>query len=124
MIRTGWRSIGLLWMLAAFTAPALAQDYLSNKTEVEELLSGNTFIGIYLRTESAFTLNFAADGKLTDAAGANGRWWVDDEGRYCREWLDGRLKGNSGCMHLELEDGQLAMYSNGKKVVEGVFVKP
>ena len=46
--------------------------------------------------------------------------WVDDQARYCREWLDGKLKGNTGCMNLELEDGQVALYSEGKKVVEGI----
>ncbi len=107
--------------LSTASAGALAQDFMSSKAEVEKLLTGATFIGVYLRTESAYTLKFGSDGTLTDATGARARWWVDDQARYCREWLDGKLKGNTGCMNVELEDGQLALYSEGKKVVEGII---
>lgn len=114
---------------ALFTAVALtaaagsvhAQGFLSDRAEVEQLLSGATLIGVYLRTETAYTLKFGTDGTLTDASGATARWWVDEEGRYCREWLDGKLKGNRGCMNVELEDGQVALYSDGRKVVEGII---
>lgn len=99
-----------------------AQQFMRKQAEVESLLSGSTFIGIYLRTESAYTLNFGADGKLTDASGGVGRWWVDEEGRYCREWLEGKLQGNKACMDVELEDGQVALFSKGEKVVEGIVV--
>jgi len=107
----------------AFTAVsgnALAQNFITDKAQVEKLLTGATFIGVYLRTESAYTLKFDTDGTLTDTTGAKARWWVDDQARYCREWLDGKLKGNTGCMNVELEDGQVALYSEGKKVVEGI----
>ena len=107
----------------AFTAVsgnALAQNFITDKVQVEKLLTGATFIGVYLRTESAYTLKFDTDGTLTDTTGAKARWWVDDQARYCREWLDGKLKGNTGCMNVELEDGQVALYSEGKKVVEGI----
>lgn len=107
--------------LSAAAGGAMAQNFITDKAEVEKMLSGATFIGVYLRTESAYTLSFGTDGKLTDATGANGRWWVDDQGRYCREWLDGKLKGNSGCMEVEFEDGQIALYSKGKKVSEGIL---
>ena len=60
-------------------------------------------------------------GRKNDTTGAKARWWVDDQARYCREWLDGKLKGNTGCMNVEFEDGQVALYSEGKKVVEGVL---
>ena len=63
---------------------------------------------------------FEKDGTLIDTTGAKARWWVDEQARYCREWLDGKLKGNTGCMNVELEDGQVALYSEGKKVVEGI----
>ena len=106
--------------LSAVSGGALAQNFMTNKAEVEKLLTGATFIGIYLRTESAYTLKFGTDGTLTDTMGAKARWWVDDQARYCREWLDGALKGNTGCMNVEFEDGQVALYSEGKKVVEGI----
>ena len=96
------------------------QNFITDKAQVETLLTGATFIGVYLRTESAYTLKFGTDGTLTDTTGAKARWWVDDQARYCREWLDGKLKGNTGCMNVELEDGQVALYSDGKKVVEGI----
>ena len=98
----------------------MAQKFITDKAEVEKLLTGATFIGVYLRTEAAYTLKFGSDGTLTDTTGAKARWWVDDQARYCREWLDGKLKGNTGCMNVELEDGQVALYSEGKKVVEGI----
>jgi len=97
--------------LGAASGGALAQNFMKDKAEVEKLLTGATFIGVYLRTESAYTLKFGTDGTLTDTTGAKARWWVDDQARYCREWLDGKLKGNTG---------QVALYSEGKKVVEGI----
>ncbi|MFT3760156.1 hypothetical protein [Thauera sp.] len=120
-IRTAGRVLLAATALSAATGSAMAQNIITDRAEVEKMLSGATFIGVYLRTESAYTLNFGADGKLTDASGANGRWWVDDQGRYCREWLDGKLQGNSGCMEVESEDGQIALYSKGKKVSEGIL---
>ena len=105
---------------SAASGGALAQNFITDKAQVETLLTGATFIGVYLRTESAYTLKFGTDGTLTDTTGAKARWWVDDQARYCREWLDGKLKGNTGCMNVELEDGQVALYSDGKKVVVGI----
>lgn len=100
---------------------AMAQTFMTSKSEVETLLSGATFVGIYLRTETAYVLQFGTDGHLTDSTGAKARWWVSDKGEYCREWLDGRLAGNKGCMGVVLEDGQLSLHSDGKKVAEGVL---
>ena len=107
--------------LSAASGAALAQNFISNKAEAEQLLSGATLVGIYLRTETAYTLKFGTDGSLTDTTGAKARWWIDDQGRYCREWLDGKLAGNKGCMNIEFEDGQVALYSEGRKVVEGIL---
>jgi len=115
------RSLAMALALSTMSASAMAQNFVTSKAEVEQLLSGAIFIGVYLRTESAYTLKFGTDGTLTDTTGAKARWWVDDEARYCREWLDGKLKGNTGCMNVELEDGQVALYSEGKKVVEGII---
>lgn len=105
--------------LSAASGAAMAQSFITNKAEAEQLLSGATLVGIYLRTESVYTLKFGTDGTLTDTSGAKARWWVDEQGRYCREWLDGKLGGNKGCMNIEFEDGQVALYSDGRKVVEG-----
>ncbi len=107
--------------LSAVSGAAMAQNFVSTKAEAEQLLSGATLVGIYLRTETAYTLKFGTDGTLTDTTGAKARWWIDEQGRYCREWLDGKLKGNTGCMGIEFEDGQLALYSEGRKVVEGIL---
>lgn len=107
--------------LSAVASAAMAQNFISTKAEAEQLLNGATLVGIYLRTESAYTLKFATDGSLTDTTGAKARWWIDDQGRYCREWLDGKLAGNKGCMNIEFEDGQVALYSEGRKVVEGIL---
>jgi len=106
---------------ATASGSALAQNFITDKAEVEKLLTGATFIGVYLRTESAYTLKFGSDGTLADSTGAKARWWVDEQARYCREWLDGKLKGNTGCMNVEFEDGQVALYSEGRKVVEGIL---
>lgn len=114
------RTLLAVLVLATASGGALAQKFMTDKVEVEKLLTGATFIGVYLRTESAYTLKFGTDGTLTDATGAKARWWVDAQARYCREWLDGKLKGNTGCMNVEFEDGQVALYSEGKKVVEGI----
>ena len=107
--------------LSAVASAAMAQNFISTKAEAEQLLNGATLVGIYLRTESAYTLKFATAGSLTDTTGAKARWWIDDQGRYCREWLDGKLAGNKGCMNIEFEDGQVALYSEGRKVVEGIL---
>lgn len=117
IVRSLLASVAIL----ATCGAAQAQSFVTSKAEVEQLLSGATFIGVYLRTESAYTLKFGTDGSLTDSSGAKARWWVDEEARYCREWLDGKLKGNSGCMNVEVEDGQVALYSEGRKVVEGII---
>lgn len=106
-------------VLAGAASGAMAQSFMTDKAEVEKLLTGATFKGVYLRTQSAYTLEFGSDGTLTDTTGAKARWWVDDEARYCREWLDGKLKGNIGCMNVEREDGRISLYAAGQKVVEG-----
>ncbi|GAB4302162.1 MAG: hypothetical protein Kow0096_23510 [Thiohalomonadaceae bacterium] len=112
-----------LMALALLAGAAAAEDYLRNKAEVEALLSGATLNGVYLRTQSAYTLEFRADGTLVDKNGAGARWWVNDSGQYCREWLSGRLAGNQACMDLAREGQRVVVYSNGKKVAEGELVR-
>lgn len=118
-LRNTKRALVAVVALSAVSGAAMAQNFISSKAEAEQLLSGSTLVGIYLRTESVYTLKFGTDGTLTDTSGAKARWWVDEQGRYCREWLDGKLAGNKGCMNIEFEDGQVALYSDGRKVVEG-----
>lgn len=108
-----------LMTLALLAGTAAAEDYLRNKAEVETLLRGATLHGVYLRTQSAYTLEFRADGTLVDKNGAGARWWVNDSGQYCREWLSGQLAGNQACMDLARNGQRITLYSNGKKVAEG-----
>jgi len=120
MTRTARTRLAAL-VLATAAGGAMAQSFMTDQAAVEKLLTGATFQGVYLRTQSAYTLAFGTDGTLTDTTGAKARWWVDDEARYCREWLDGKLKGNTGCMNVEREDGRVSLYSAGQKVVEGTI---
>lgn len=115
------KRLGIATLALGMSTGVLAQAFITDKAEVETLLSGATFVGVYLRTESAYMLKFGTDGKLTDSTGASARWWVSDKGEYCREWLDGRLAGNKGCMGVVFEDGQVSLHSDGKKVAEGVL---
>ena len=105
--------------LALLAGAASAQDYLRDQTEVRALLEGATLSGVYLRSQSPYTLEFRADGSLVDQRGESARWWVSDTGQYCREWLTGRLAGNKACMDLVLDGNRIHMYSNGNRVAEG-----
>lgn len=107
--------------LAISGGAVAAQDYLRDHAEVEALLSGATLSGIYLRSQSAYVLEFHPDGSLVDGHGASARWWVSDSGQYCREWLSGRLAGNKACMELTRNGDQIAIYSNGNRVAEGTL---
>ncbi|SCZ52129.1 hypothetical protein [Thiohalomonas denitrificans] len=113
----------LFWLvLLGCSSTVHGADYLRDKSEVRSLLEGQILQGTYLRTGSAYTLEFAEDGTLRNSSGAEGRWWVNDQGQYCREWLSGRLKGNKACLDLMAEDdGGIAIYSRGKRVAEGLL---
>jgi hypothetical protein len=106
-------------LLIATGGGVYAQDFLRDPAEVQALLSGTTLSGVYLRSNSPYTLEFRPDGTLVDAHGASARWWVDEDGRYCREWTSGRLAGNRACMDLVLEGNRIHMYSSGNRVAEG-----
>lgn len=103
----------------AVGAVAMAEGYLKNRSEVEALLTGATLNGVYLRTQSPYTLEFRADGVLINQTGAEARWWVSETGQYCREWLTGQLMGNKACMDIARSGERIAIYSNGNKVAEG-----
>ncbi|OGT87575.1 MAG: hypothetical protein A2286_00205 [Gammaproteobacteria bacterium RIFOXYA12_FULL_61_12] len=110
-------------ILSVFLATTvLATDFLRNPAEVRGLLNGKRLEGLYLRTQSAYSLSFRKDGSLVDQEGAQGRWWVNEQGQYCRKWETGKLQGHEACLDLALEGGKIAIYSGDKKVAEGALV--
>lgn len=100
---------------------ALAADYLRDYKEVHTLLNGSRLDGTYLRTNSPYSLSFDNDGIVVNQKGEQGRWWVNELGQYCRVWSTGRLKGNLACLDLLREGELIAIYSNEKRVAEGVL---
>lgn len=102
---------------------AFAGEALRDPQAVEVLLKGATLQGVYLRTGSAYTLEFREDGQLVDGRGAAARWWVNDQGQYCREWLSGQLAGNRACMDIRQEGRHIQLYSAGKRVAEGELLR-
>jgi len=114
-----WR-VTLLGLVALLgMGNPFAAEVLKDKAVVEQLLKGTTLNGIYLRTQSEYRLEFRSDGTLINQAGAEGRWWVSEEGQYCREWLSGPLTGNQACLEIVKAGEQIEIYSQGKKVAEG-----
>lgn len=113
-------SMLILSVLVA-TAP-FAQDLLRDPAQVKTLLNGKRLEGLYLRTQSAYSLSFRKDGSLVDQEGAQGRWWVNEQGQYCRKWETGKLQGHEACLDLALEGEKIAIYSGDKKVAEGALV--
>jgi hypothetical protein len=103
------------------TAEIVAAEYLTDPAEVDALLRGTVLHGTYLRTRSAYTLHFRADGTLINQRNETGRWWVNEEGQYCREWDTGRLAGNKACMSLIRDGGQIEFHSRGRKVAVGTL---
>lgn len=87
-----------------------------------ERLAGSSFKGIYVRAGTQYSMEFGRDGNLSDSAGRSGRWWVDDQGLYCREWADGPMAGVETCMEVIFHLGRVAIYSGDDKVLEGEIV--
>lgn len=112
-------SLTSLAAAAALNGVAVAQDFLNDQAQVQALLSGAILTGTYLRTNSPYELEFRADGSLVNQRGESARWWVNDSGQYCREWIDGRLAGNEACMKITHDDNRISIYSGGRKVAEG-----
>lgn len=102
---------------------ASAVDYLRGYEQVYTLLSGSRLEGIYLRRNTPYTLTFHTDGTIVNQRNEQGRWWVNQQGQYCRVWETGRLKGNSSCMYLAREGDRVAIYSRDKRVAEGVLLR-
>ncbi len=103
------------------SANSLAADYLSGQAQVTTLIKGKVLHGTYLRTGSAYSLRFGSDGTLVNQREETGKWWVNEQGQYCREWNTGRLSGNRACMHIALEQEKIAFYSRGKRVAVGIL---
>jgi hypothetical protein len=113
----------LLLILIGACAQAQADEFLRDKGAVEALLSGARLHGTYLRTGTDYTLEFHPDGRLTDGRGKAARWWVNEQGQYCREWLSGRLAGNQACMDIQTSGQYIELHANGKKVAEGELLR-
>ncbi len=113
-------SITIVSLLAT---ASYAADYMRNPSEVHNMLDGATLKGTYLRTQSPYSLNFNTDGILINQRGEKGRWWVNQQGQYCRVWATGRLQGNMSCLDLAREGDAIAIYSKDKRVAEGVLVR-
>lgn len=115
------RLIPAALILALTTSPLLAADYLRDQAKTTALLSGTLLKGIYLRTNSPYSLQFNSDGTLVNQRGEQGNWWVNEQGQYCRKWSSGRMQGHQACLDLAIEDDQLVIYSSDKKVAAGTL---
>ncbi len=111
---------GVLLLGGASLAQADASSSAAN--ELKTTLSGATFSGTYLRAGTPYTMAFGEDGRLSDSAGREGRWWVDESGDYCREWETGPMAGVTTCMEVIIHMGRVAIYSGDEKMLEGELV--
>ena len=118
------RALSLLQIitLVLIASTASAADYLRKHADAHALLKGYKLEGTYLRTNTPITLSFKIDGTLVNQRGELGRWWVNQQGQYCRVWSTGRLKGHWTCLDLAKEGEKITIYSRDKKVAEGVLV--
>lgn len=112
-----------LMVMGVFAAEASAAEYLRDYKEVHLMLNESRLEGTYLRTNTPYSLNFLMDGTVENQKGERGRWWVNELGQYCRVWSTGRLKGNLACLDLMREGERIAIYSQDKRVAEGVLVR-
>lgn len=105
------------------SSSASGADYLRDYAQVYTMLEGSRLEGIYLRTNTPYSLRFLTDGTVVNQLGEQGRWWVNQQAQYCRVWATGRLKGNLSCLDLAREGERIAIYSSDKKVAEGLLVR-
>lgn len=116
------------WLAGAAVAaePASGQEgrpASAYKTDLEAALTGAAFSGNYVRDGSPYSLHFGADGMLQDNRGNEGRWWVNGEGEYCREWSTGPLAGSDACMEVLIHGRRMAVYSGDERVLNGMIVR-
>lgn len=109
--------------LVFFSSVVSAADYLRSHADTHALLKGYKLEGTYLRSNTPITLNFKIDGTLENQRGEQGRWWINQQGQYCRVWSTGRLKGHWTCLDVAKQGDGIAIYSNDKKVAEGTLVR-
>lgn len=117
------RSLIAVLLLGVLMGTVWAENYLRDQREVSAMLAGTILQGTYLRTQSAYSLQFNKDGSLINQKGEQGNWWANEKGQYCRKWSTGRMKGHEACLDLAQEGEQIAIYSNGKKVAIGNLVR-
>lgn len=127
-IGKNWVAMGAAFSCLAGAAlaaePAAGDDARqAYKAEVEAALSGSVFTGTYARDNSPYVLEFGADGTLKDNRAGEGRWWVNDDGEYCREWSTGPLAGTSACLEVIVHGKRMAVYSGNDKVLDGAIVR-
>jgi hypothetical protein len=125
-----WMIVGAA--LSCLTGVALAAEPASDyeaqraseyKAEIEKALTGAVFTGTYARDNSPYVLQFGEDGTLTDNRNSEGRWWVSDQGEYCREWSTGPLAGTSACLEVLVHGKRMAVYSGNDKVLDGQLAR-
>ena len=119
------RPITLLSFATALilATPINAAEYLRDQAKTQQLISGAKLEGVYLRSQSPYSLEFRQDGILVNQRGAQGRWWVNEQGQYCRKWETGKLKGHEACLDIATEGDKVVIYSNGKRVAEGSLAR-
>ena len=110
-------------MMSIMISTASAADYFRDYKQVHEMLNGSRMEGTYLRTNTPYSLKFLTDGTVENQNGERGRWWVNQQGQYCRVWATGQLKGNFSCLDLMREGERIAIYSMEKRVAEGLLVR-
>lgn len=115
-------TIGLTALITSGAA-VQADEHAAEHSELAQRLSGAVFTGVYLRAGTSYRMDFGADGRLTDSAGREGRWWVDEAQQYCREWTSGPMSGVTTCMEMVVHGDRVAIFSEGEKVLEGELIK-
>lgn len=115
------RLLPIALVLTLTTSPLLAAEYLRDQAKTTALLNGTILNGTYLRTQSPYSLQFNTDGTILNQMGEQGNWWVNEQGQYCRKWTSGRMTGHEACLDLAIEEDQLVIYSEGKKVAAGTL---
>ncbi|MCP5368408.1 MAG: hypothetical protein H6907_19295 [Hyphomicrobiales bacterium] len=92
-----------------------------DKAALERLFTGRTLAGTYLRGNRDYAITYAADGTFTSSSGSRAKWWISDAAEYCREYVEGPLKGNRACFEVKKEGDGIALYFKGRKTATGTF---
>jgi len=114
-------AIGVIALMASGSA-LHADQHAPAQSELASRLAGAVFTGVYLRAGTPYRMDFGVDGTLTDSAGREGRWWVNEAEEYCREWTSGPMAGVTTCMEVIVHLGRVAIFSGDEKVLEGELI--